>query len=142
VRSLALLAFAGCGFDPNVGAAPPDSLAIASHDDASPSDAFVGVTFVQEANGFSSPWTSSSSSITAAFASDVSAGDLIAVYVSYAGNTSVQGVSDSLGNSYVVVDTVDDTDDTQKSSTAYAKNIKAGADTITIKLQDSVCVAS
>ncbi len=142
VRLLVVLAAAGCGFDPSVAGpdgAELDGHATTSHDDASSSDALVGVTFVQAASGFASPWSSSSSSIVATFSNATAAGDLIAVYVSYAGNTSVQGVSDSLGNSYTVVDTVDDGDDTQKSSTAYAKNIAAGTDTVTVKLDGSVC---
>jgi|HubBroStandDraft_6_1064221.scaffolds.fasta_scaffold177536_3 hypothetical protein len=142
VRSLVVLAVAGCGFDPHVGSldgATLDSHTMVSHDDAHSIDAFAGIAFVQSASGFSSPWTSSSSSIAATFSSAVSAGDLIAVYVSYAGNTSLQGVSDSLGNSYAVVDTVSDDDDTQKSSTAYARNIAAGTDTVTVRLDGGVC---
>ena len=102
-------------------------------------DAFAGVTFVQEAAGYSSPWEDGGSTIAATFSNEVTAGDVIALYVTYADDTSVKSVTDSLGNTFATVDGIDDDDNGQKAGTAYVISAATGVDTVTVKLDDSAC---
>src|SRR6267378_6175458 len=51
-------------------------------------------------------WTGTATTISATFASNVVAGNLIAVYVTYDGTGTLNSVTDSLGNTYTIVQTL------------------------------------
>src|SRR5277367_711370 len=85
-----VLTAAGCGFHPSSEASPIDELVETAKVDAPAdaiADAFAGVTFVQQTSAYSSPWESNSSTIAVTFSNAVAAGNVIALYVSYADNT-------------------------------------------------------
>jgi hypothetical protein len=139
-----VVALTGCGFAPETaldGAASRADAPLATPDaseqaaDALPPT----VQFVQSATGWASPWNDGASAIGATFTANVAQGDLIALYVTYADDTSIDTITDTLGNAYAVVDTIDDGGDGQKSSTAYAKNVAGGAVAVTVTFKDSTC---
>src|SRR5229473_6651810 len=84
-------------------------------------------------------WTGTATTISATFASNVLAGNLIAVYVTYDGTGTLNSVTDSLGNTYTIVQTISDGTHVQKSATAYAKNIAGGANTVTAPFASAIC---
>jgi len=84
-------------------------------------------------------WTGTATTISATFASNVVAGNLIAVYVTYDGTGTLNSVTDSLGNTYTIVQTLSDGTHVQKSATAYAKNIAGGANTVTATFASAIC---
>jgi hypothetical protein len=97
------------------------------------------VKLVQTAANGELPWNDNGSTITATLSQPSAAGDLIAIYVSYEGSTSLASVTDDQNDAYTIVQTVDDSGNTQKSSTAYAENVAAGVTTIVAKLAQSKC---
>ncbi len=75
----------------------------------------------------------SSGTIAVTFTSNVTAGNLICGMASWGSGTgSVSSVTDSLGNTYTVVDTVHNATDGVSAATFYAKNITGGACTVTV----------
>ncbi|HEY1817829.1 MAG TPA: hypothetical protein VGG74_36055 [Kofleriaceae bacterium] len=135
------LALTACGFSPETtqdGATQPD--APVALDSRGPADAMPAtVQFVQSATGWADPWNNGGSTVAATFAANVAAGDVIALYVSYAGGTSIDTITDTLGNTYAVVDTIDDSDDSQKATTAYATSAGGGVGIVTVTFKDSKC---
>ncbi len=103
--------------------------------------AWGAVAFVQSKSGVASPFSATGTTITATFTSNVVAGHLIAVYVTYdnGGGITLNSVTDSLGNTYTIVQTLTDTVNVQKSSVAYAKNIAGGANTVTATFSAAIC---
>ena len=97
------------------------------------------VALVQTAANGELPWNGNGSTITATLAQASRAGDLIAIYVSFEGSTSLASVTDDQSDAYTIVQTVDDSGNGQKSSTAYAENVAAGVTTITAHLAQSKC---
>ena len=97
------------------------------------------VSLVQTASHGEVPWNNDGSTITATLAQPSAAGDLIAIFVSYEGSTSLASVTDDQNDTYTIVQTVNDSGNTQKSSTAYAENVSAGVTTIVAKLAQSKC---
>ncbi len=104
---------------------------------------------VQKKTGIATPfsaWVASpgANSISVTLTSNVTAGNLIAVAVSYDNNqpgtaTVLNSVTDTLGNTYVIVRTILTAGPAQKTSIAYAKNVAGGANTITANLSQTVC---
>jgi hypothetical protein len=92
------------------------------------------VSFIQ---GAASLNDGSSKTIAQAFASNVQAGDLIAVAISW-GNSSAVTCKDSLGNTFAVAATEYDKNNDQSLAICYAANSKAGADTVTATFGSSV----
>ena len=88
-----------------------------------------GIRFVQLASATSTTTTASAS---AAYPSSQSAGDLNVVVISWKDSTStVQSVTDSLGNSYTLA--VGPTTGTAlRQSIYFAKNIRAGSNSVTV----------
>lgn len=80
----------------------------------------------------------SGTSLPVAFASNVTAGNLIAVVVFWANVTSTVTVADGLGNTYTAVDNPVDLSTACRASTFYAKNIGGGACTVTVTFSGSV----
>jgi hypothetical protein len=64
---------------------------------------------------------------------------VIAVYVSFADGASLSQVTDSLHNTYTILDSVDDGNDSQKAATAYAVATASGPDMVTAMLSSSQC---
>jgi hypothetical protein len=102
-------------------------------------DAKKGPAFVQGAANSSMSWSSNGATIAAQLTVDVTAGDVIAVYVSYSEGASVMSVKDSLDSAYTVLDTIDDSHNQQMASTAYAVATASGSNTVTVTLTGSVC---
>jgi hypothetical protein len=96
--------------------------------------------FVQGAFAFTD--ASSQASQAVSFDSNVTAGNLIAVWVKYGTGASVFGsVTDNQGNTYTAVDTINSTGaslNTLKSF--YAKNVAGGATTVTLNFTGSTGV--
>jgi hypothetical protein len=136
------VAVAGCGFAPETaldGAATRADAPLAAMHDSQVTDAAPAVQFVQSATGWASPWNDGASTIAATFGANVTAGDVIALYVTYVGGTSIDSISDTLGNAYTIVDTIDDGGDSQKSSTAYTTSVGGGDGIVTVTFKDSQC---
>jgi hypothetical protein len=136
------LALTGCGFSPETAqdaattrADAPPAIDSRPQADAMPAT----VQFVQSATGWANPWNDGASTISATFAANVAAGDVIALYITYAGATSIDTITDTLGNTYAVVDTIDDGGDSQKSSTAYVRSAGGGVGIVTVTFKDSKC---
>ncbi len=143
--ALWFVAIAGCSFSPS-DAKPNDAPAGTRSDapsslqhDAAPHDAFADISLVQIASGVANPWGDSASTISAAFPAPIAQGDLVAVFVTYAGNTNVQTIADDAGNSYTKLEDIEDGGDTQKSATGYGVATAAGATAITVTFADSKC---
>ena len=138
---------AACSFAPRAGAlggddagssGTPDAPAVDGRSiDAAPDAPPPAVTFVRAASAFAKPWNSSSSSLTVAVAAD--AGDVLAVYVTYDGHASLTGVDDDQGDTWSIVDTVTDTNNNQKATSAYAASVHGGATNVTAHFSQSVC---
>jgi hypothetical protein len=140
------LALAGCSFaqgysaTDDAAARSPDAKQAPSPDGSKVvPDATIPPGFVQGFASSSSPWSSSSDSIAAQLTQNVTAGDVIAVYVSFADGASLSKVTDSLANTYTLLDSVDDGHDQQRAATAYAVATASGPDTVTAKLSGSQC---
>jgi hypothetical protein len=146
VRALMFVAIAGCSFSPSNAPssdAPPSitrgDAPVAVQDDARPADAFTDISLVQIASGVADPWNDGASTISATFPAPVAQGDVVAIFVTYAGDTSIQTIADTAGNMYTKLDDIDDGNDTQKSATAYGVAAVAGATAITVTFADSKC---
>src|SRR6266700_2513682 len=84
---------------------------------------------------------SGQASLGVTFDSDVKAGNLIAVFIKFGTATSVfNNVTDSLGNTYNVVDTDTTVPGTNTGITLYARNIAGGANTVTLNFTGSTGV--
>ena len=94
------------------------------------------MAYVQSASISSDGTTSTTVAVT--FGSNVTAGNLIALFVVFnSGANIIDTVADSLGNTYVLADTaVGFAGDSH--ATYYAKNITGGACTVTVTLTASV----
>ena len=90
-----------------------------------------GVVFVQ-ATGKSS--TGSSSSLAVPFSSNTAAGDLILVGFDFTTSVTSFSVTDSQGNVFTAVGSQLTSPAGVRSRVYFAKNIKGGADTVTVKL--------
>jgi hypothetical protein len=146
VRAAVLfVAIAGCSFSPSDASAIDATSGARSdapatlRDDAGTPDAFAGISLVQIASGVANPWGDGASTIAASFPAPIAQGDLVAVFVTYAGNTTVQTIADDAGNSYTKLEDIDDGGDTQKSATGYGVAVAAGATAITVTFADSKC---
>ena len=75
----------------------------------------------------------SATTITKLFPSNVTAGNLIVVGVGWgdSGTPPTCSVTDTLGNTFISINKIRDTNNKQSSEIFYAKNILGGADTIT-----------
>jgi hypothetical protein len=147
--SVAWVVLAGCRFASNTGpdaAAPthddaarmPDGAVI--HHDALPPDAAApAVTFVQGAGTVSSSWGDGGDSLALAMPAAVGSGDAIAVFISWADTGNLDSVTDSFGNAFTIVNTVDDGDQQQEAAVAYAQGVIGGSDTITAHFSDEPC---
>jgi hypothetical protein len=138
------MALAGCSFKagelaPTDATRAPDSPQPARDAMAVMPDAKQLPAFVQGAANSSMSWESNGETIAAQLTVDVTAGDVIAVYVSYSEGASVSSVKDTLDSTYTVLDTIDDSHNQQMASTAYAVATTSGSDTVTATLTGSVC---
>jgi len=78
--------------------------------------------------------TASTSSLSVAFPASTVAGDLILVAFDYATNATPSSVTDSQGNVFTAIGAQLTSPGGSHSRVYYAKNIKGGADTVTITL--------
>jgi hypothetical protein len=93
--------------------------------------------FVQSKNFLAT--AGSATTVPVTFTSNVVAGNLIAVWVTWGSSTAtLNSVTDSLGNTYTIVQTVTNTTNSQRSAMAYAKNIAGGANTVTATFSASI----
>ena len=97
------------------------------------------VKLVQTASNGELPWNNDGMTITATLPQPSAAGDLLAIYVSFEGSTSLASVTDDQSDPYTIVQTLTDSGDGQKSATAYAANVPAGVTTIVANLAQSKC---
>ena len=81
--------------------------------------------------------SAASSSLSLTFPTNTLAGDLILVAFDYGTNTTPSSVSDSQGNVFTPVGNLLSSPRPQFSQVYYAKNIKGGADTVTVTLSAS-----
>lgn len=82
---------------------------------------------------FKSNSVGSLTTLTVTFDSNVTAGNLIAVGVAwFSGGTTLDSITDSLGNSYTILDNPTTVAAAGSGAMAYAKNILGGACTITL----------
>ena len=88
-------------------------------------------SFVQQGAGTT---RGNSSSLTLSFPANTLAGDLLLVAFDYANGVTPSAVTDSQGNSFTLVRNPLTTPAGAVSSVYYAKNIKGGADTVTVTL--------
>lgn len=91
-------------------------------------------TYVQDATAGDS---ASGTTVSVAFGSNVTAGNLIHVFVLFrdAGEGSTNSITDSLGNTYTLIETVTRTNRIMPHY--YAKNISGGACTVTLNTPGS-----
>ena len=87
--------------------------------------------FVQQAAAAAS---ATSSSLSLAFPSNTTAGDLLLVAFDFADNVEPSSVTDSQGNTFAETGSQLSTPDKTLSRVYYAKNIKGGADKVTVTL--------
>jgi len=76
----------------------------------------------------------SASSFSLSFPSNTTAGDLILVAFDFTANASLSSITDSQGNTFTEVGNQLTSPEGASSRVYYAKNVKGGADTVTIKL--------
>jgi hypothetical protein len=88
-------------------------------------------SFVQEA---ASTTSGSANSLTLSFAANTFAGDLILVGFDFSAGTTPSSVTDSQGNTFTPVGTQLPSPAGAQSVVYYAKNIKGGADTVTVTI--------
>jgi hypothetical protein len=100
------------------------------------------VSVVQTASIASSPFGMEESSVTLPLPTPIGAGNLLAVFVSYADGVTLTSVTDNLGNTFKLVRTVDDMPHSQAATTAYAQNTKAGVDSVTANFNGLTCCRS
>jgi hypothetical protein len=114
-----------------------------SHDaghDATPVDAAPPeVTFVQGTGTVNANWSSGGGDLTLSLPAPVGSGNAIAVFVSWADTGGLDSITDSLGNTFTVAGNVDDGDQQQEASVAYATEVTGGSDTITAHFNSSPC---
>jgi hypothetical protein len=75
--------------------------------------------------------------LTLSFSANTQAGDLLLVAFDYDKSVAPSAVTDSQGNVFTSLGSTLSTPDQAVSSVYYAKNIKGGADTVTVKLSAS-----
>src|SRR6267143_1774960 len=76
-----------------------------------------------------------SSSLSLSFSANTTAGDLILVAFDFDANAGTNSVSDSQGNAFTAVGArLNTPDGLMRSRVYFAKNIRGGADTVTVKL--------
>ena len=93
--------------------------------------------FVQSKSSLVS--SGSASTVATTFTSNVAAGNLIAVWVTWGSSSATlcsTCVNDSLGNTYTIVQTVSRSG--KRTAMAYAKNIAGGANTVTATFSASI----
>jgi hypothetical protein len=149
-RAIVLFVLAGCRFAadaapdaattaPHADAPRASDGAVIHHDDAPPDAAPPEVRFVQGSGTVNGNWNNGGGDLALALPAAVGSGDAIAVFISWADTGSLDSVTDSLGNTFAVVDTVDDGDQQQEGATAYAQDVVGGSDTITAHFSNSPC---
>jgi len=88
-------------------------------------------SFVQQAASAS---LANTTSLTVSFSANTRAGDLLLVAFDYVASVTPSAVTDSQGNAFAVVGSALKSPQGVLSSVYYAKNIKGGADSVTITL--------
>jgi hypothetical protein len=149
-RVVFVLAAVGCRFADNPakpdasapGDAPRPIDGAIAHDaphDTPPDAAPPEVTFVQGSGTVNSNWGNGGDTLALTMPDAIGSGDAIAVFVSWADQGSLGSITDSLGNTFTVVKTVDDGNQNQEGAVAYAQDVIGGSDTITAHFGSSPC---
>ena len=131
--SIVVVCMSACGFQPaqardDGGPGSSDAGGLDSRTDGRPApDAPLGPRFVQAASAYAANWNSGASSIAVTFAQPVAAGNLIAIYVTYATQGgSYMNTTDAQNDTFMPVDTSSDGGQQQAATSIYAANVSGG----------------